>query len=76
MLIKKGNICNSVDKALLLSDTLHHTDNLNSVFKILITNYYPMDVIVKFINLRMNKIYNNNKKLLSVKNQLPTVYLF
>lgn len=50
---KEAMVLNFVDKALLMSDNEHPFDNLNYAFKILVANFYPINFIVKFINLRI-----------------------
>lgn len=48
----------------MLSDNIHHSDDLDYVKNILVANEYPFDFIDKFMNVilcEIDFIYNHNK---------------
>ncbi|XP_024872108.1 uncharacterized protein LOC112454769 [Temnothorax curvispinosus] len=56
-------IRNLVDRAILLSDTRFHKNNLSEIKKILSNNCYPNKVINRYINIRLNELrtrHNNS----------------
>jgi len=55
---KISTIYNLVDRALLLSHPIFHQKNLELIVEILLDNSYPIDIIFKYINLRIKKLFN------------------
>lgn len=51
-----GNVYNLIDRAILLSDTSFHKDNIYKVKKMLLKNGFPLDFIEKNIKTWLNKI--------------------
>ena len=56
---KKAMVYNLVDKAILLSDSSFHQNNLDFVKKTLLSNAYPLKFIKKFMKLRLEKLKHN-----------------
>ncbi|XP_024892886.1 uncharacterized protein LOC112468084 [Temnothorax curvispinosus] len=62
---KINTIRNLVDRAILLSDVRFHKSNLIEIKKILSNNCYPIKLINKYINIRLNELqtrHNNNNR--------------
>jgi len=64
---KIGTIYNLVDRALLLSHPSFHQKNLELIVNILRNNSYPIDIIFKYINLRIEKLLNTKLAFNSTK---------
>ncbi|KYN19120.1 hypothetical protein ALC57_08544 [Trachymyrmex cornetzi] len=56
---KKGIIFNFVDKVFYLSHPEFHKKNLDFIVKLLMDNDYPLDFVLKTMNMRIKKIINN-----------------
>lgn len=69
---KKNIVFNLVDRAISLSHSAFHSDNLKKVKSILKMNNYPIEFSEKYIKVRLNKIKFAN--LNNVKNNKSDIY--
>ncbi|XP_024893281.1 uncharacterized protein LOC112468378 [Temnothorax curvispinosus] len=67
---KIGTIYGLVDRAILLSHPTFHSKNIKYVIELLIANGYPLNLIFKRINIRLNKLFNG--KLMN-RNKIDTI---
>ena len=70
---KKAMVYNLVDRAILLSSPKFHQDNISTVKKILLANFYPSTFVQKYIDLRIKKHSSNSPP--KEKTKIPTIYI-
>jgi len=70
MKYKLNTITNLIDQAILLSDRTFHVANLEIVKNILLNNCYPIELICKKINERVNTIKKSKIKAMDRSNSI------
>ena len=64
---KKAMVYNLVDRAILLSSSQFHQDNISKTKKILLANFYPAKFVQKYVDLRMKKLSSTMPNLEATK---------
>lgn len=75
---KIGTIYSLIDRALLLSNPIYHSQNIELVINTLINNGYPLHLIFKYSNIRIKKLCMtklNNKVMIPKVTQTPKKFI-